>query len=739
MGGEGLKYPRGSSDIRRREAAASERPANLMPRPPQRPKDAMMKLRLIVLSLAFVSLIAVIVGSFLYYSFLRKTVLAEANRRVASDAASISHMFSAYLSENAKSVKALAGMEAIRNVFMKADAATLSAANGMLDHFQKSLGTDVCYLMNTEGLTLASSNRHASDSFVGKDFGFRPYFKAALGGKAGVYMALGATSHKRGIYYSHPVYQASGRRPVGVAVIKAGIDQIEARAAGASRRIGGSWVLINPDGAIFASSRPDWRFHFLGHPDDTRRHRIAASRQFGREPLEALGFKTTGPQEMQDPDGVVYLVHGTPMAAIAQWQVLYFYQARSALAVLTDPIARYRQPFVVTTGILLSAIIIVLSAMALLDIRERKGQRDALTIQNGYLSALHDTALGLVGRLEFNALISAVLSRAGALTGTKNGFLFLYRPEIQELEMMVGIGVYADEVGRRVKPGEGLSGKIFQTGQPLILDDYATWSERLPHTKYDNMHAVVGMPLKGRSSIAGVMGLGHFEPAKTFGQSEIDIIERFCQLAVIALDNAQLYSRLEEELAERHRTQQALKEANQELERLASLDGLTKIANRRRFDEVLQSEWKRLRRSKAPLALILADVDHFKDYNDTYGHQAGDSCLQAIARTLASNAYRPADLAARYGGEEFAVLLPETNAAGSCFVAQRILEAIRNLSIPHAASGVAPHVTVSLGVACLTASVDADSRTLVQLADEALYGAKTAGRNRMILQDLESA
>ena len=130
-------------------------------------------------------------------------------------------------------------------------------------------------------------------------------------------------------------------------------------------------------------------------------------------------------------------------------------------------------------------------------------------------------------------------------------------------------------------------------------------------------------------------------------------------------------------------------------------------------------------------------MDFFKLYNDTYGHQAGDSCLQTIARTLSANAYRPADLAARYGGEEFALLLPETDAAGGCFVAQRLLEAVRNLRIPHAASETAPHVTVSLGVACLAASADEDPRTLIQLADEALYEAKKGGRNKMVLQDLE--
>lgn len=208
------------------------------------------------------------------------------------------------------------------------------------------------------------------------------------------------------------------------------------------------------------------------------------------------------------------------------------------------------------------------------------------------------------------------------------------------------------------------------------------------------------MPLKRRSSIAGVLGLGHFEPGKTFGQGEIEIVERFCQLAVIALDNAQLYSRLQDELKERHRAQKALKEANLALERLAGLDGLTQIANRRRFDEVLQEERKRLSRSKTAIALILLDVDFFKRFNDTYGHPSGDKCLQTIPRTMSANVYRPADMAARYGGEEFAVLLPETDAVGARFVAQRIRSAIHNLKIPHATSEAAPYVTVSLGGAC---------------------------------------
>lgn len=412
-----------------------------------------MKLRLIVLSLAFLSLIAVTTGSFLYYSILKRTVLAEANRRAASNAAAISSMFSAYLKENANSVKTLAGMDTIKAVFHDANDKKLAAANQMLDHFQQSLGTDVCYLMNTEGLTVASSNRHDARSFVGKNFAFRPYFKQALCGEAWVYMALGATSNKRGIYYSHPVYPADGALPVGVVVNKAGINQVENRASAVSRRHDGTWALVNQDGVIFAPNFKEWLFHFLGRPEDHLRDDIARSRQFGIQHMTDLGFEKTGIHQMRDRDGVEYLAHGQNIDSMGDWQVLFLKKTQSALAVLTDPIILYRKPIIIATCFIFSVIIFALSFMAMLDIRERRKKRDALAMQNAYLSALHDTTLGLLGRLEFNELISAVLSRAGTLTGTKDGFLYLYDSDAGELELLVGLGIYKNEVGRRVKPG----------------------------------------------------------------------------------------------------------------------------------------------------------------------------------------------------------------------------------------------------------------------------------------------
>jgi diguanylate cyclase (GGDEF)-like protein len=168
------------------------------------------------------------------------------------------------------------------------------------------------------------------------------------------------------------------------------------------------------------------------------------------------------------------------------------------------------------------------------------------------------------------------------------------------------------------------------------------------------------------------------------------------------------------------------------LEHLAHVDGLTELANRRRFDEVYEAEWQRSRRSGRPLSLALLDIDAFKQYNDFYGHPAGDRALRAVARTAASGLRRPADLAARYGGEEMVLLLPDTEAAQAQQVVASICSAIADLQIPHEASGVAPMLTVSAGGATLNTATTENCGELFSAADTLLYEAKKSGRNRVV-------
>jgi diguanylate cyclase (GGDEF)-like protein len=165
------------------------------------------------------------------------------------------------------------------------------------------------------------------------------------------------------------------------------------------------------------------------------------------------------------------------------------------------------------------------------------------------------------------------------------------------------------------------------------------------------------------------------------------------------------------------------------LEKQSNIDGLTQIANRKYFDETLHREWLRSRRMKTSLSLIMCDIDHFKLYNDTYGHQDGDSCLKRVAQVLHDTVNRPADLVARYGGEEFVVILPETSDEGARVIAELMQAAVENLKVPHSASKTADCLTISLGVSTMAPSEVLAERELVGHADKALYASKKNGRN----------
>lgn len=172
---------------------------------------------------------------------------------------------------------------------------------------------------------------------------------------------------------------------------------------------------------------------------------------------------------------------------------------------------------------------------------------------------------------------------------------------------------------------------------------------------------------------------------------------------------------------------------------VASLtDGLTGLANRRHFDRTLARDWDRSRRDGTPLAFIMLDLDRFKDFNDRYGHMAGDDCLRAVAAAIGDTVSRGGDFVARFGGEEFVVLLPGTDARGASLIAERVRDAVAQRGIPHAAPGGPGFVTLSAGVAAVTPNVGfTSSQSLVDLADEALYEAKHRGRNRVVVRDLD--
>lgn len=179
------------------------------------------------------------------------------------------------------------------------------------------------------------------------------------------------------------------------------------------------------------------------------------------------------------------------------------------------------------------------------------------------------------------------------------------------------------------------------------------------------------------------------------------------------------------------KSQQRLAQANKILQRLSSLDGLTGISNRRRFDQLLKKEWLRAIRHSSSISIIMIDIDFFKLFNDTYGHQGGDDCLKQVAETLESSIHRETDMVARYGGEEFVAILPETGVQGALEVAKKMRSQIEGQHIPHKSSKITDHLTISVGVATAIPERGSKPEALIAAADQALYEAKNNGRNQV--------
>lgn len=239
-----------------------------------------------------------------------------------------------------------------------------------------------------------------------------------------------------------------------------------------------------------------------------------------------------------------------------------------------------------------------------------------------------------------------------------------------------------------------------------------------------DVRAYLVVPLVQGEELWGLL-MAHQCSPRQWMQLEVELLSSLAAQLAIAIKQAELYEQLQE--------------ANKKLERLASLDELTQLANRRRFDQYLETEWCRQSEEQTPLSLILCDIDSFKSYNDTYGHPGGDECLRQVARAIGDAVDRPSDLVARYGGEEFAVILPNTKITEAVQVAEHIQVKIAALQLPHAGSQVSQYITVSLGVASMVPASESGAEILIAAADLALYQAKDMGRDRIQVYQPETS
>ena len=293
----------------------------------------------------------------------------------------------------------------------------------------------------------------------------------------------------------------------------------------------------------------------------------------------------------------------------------------------------------------------------------------------------------------------------------------------------------SDPDGGQVPLPVTLISQVLHSGEAVVLRDAAHEGQFVqdPYMLRFRPASVLCVPLR-RERFEGALYMENNLANGVFTEERVEVIRLLAAQASVAIENARLYEQvqdysrtLEEKVAERTAR---LEQLNQELQGLADRDGLTGVANRRRGDRYLAEVWTRLRREKQPLSVIMLDVDHFKAFNDNYGHQAGDDCLVTVADTVRAQLLRPADLVARYGGEEFMLILPDTDHDGVAQVGEKIRRAVEALAIAHTHSS-AGVVTVSAGTATMVPDAVVGVENLLREADIALYRAKRMGRNQV--------
>jgi len=334
-----------------------------------------MKLRSILLILSLLAVLSASTGGYLYYSALNKSAFKEAERQAEGRLEMITKNLSSFLSENIKPVSTLAGMAVLRNALLAGNDSSLQSANEMLDHFNATLGTDVSYLMDATGTTIASSNRAAPDSFVGQNFAFRPYFQQAIGGVPSTYLALGTASGKRGAYYSHPVYGNDPTTPLAVVVIKASIELIEKELSPAEDE---TILVIDPYGVIFISSRAEWLYQLFWQESTESIKKIAASRQYGAGPWRWIGLSADGPRHVIASDGNRFQIHRHELTNYPGWQVIHLRSFKAISQAVYDPLLTITGPLVLSLCVLIGAAVFLLYTKASQEISYRRAVELAL-------------------------------------------------------------------------------------------------------------------------------------------------------------------------------------------------------------------------------------------------------------------------------------------------------------------------------------------------------------------------
>lgn len=353
-----------------------------------------MRLRLIILILSLFAFLSALSGGLLYYYSFEKAAFQKHEAEEFSRLQLLTDQLSFHLSEHIKPVKTLSGIKEILTVLENTNLDSLYNANKILDHFAQSLSVEACYLMDLKGVTICSSNRNGKNSFVGKNFSFRPYHQKALKGHPSTYLALGTTTKRRGVYYAHPVYKHKSEKIIGVIAIKASVEYLEHNLFSKSEDL---LLFANSDGIIFMSNDSKLRFNFLWNThEEEKLNAIMNSRQFGNGPWKWTGFSETEDGFVIDQNHIKYLFTSLFVPNYPDWEIISLRNYEKIEKQVSEPFVRVMGPVITSILIIAGVMVLVLYQLGIREIKRRKQAEKELRLsEDRYRHIYHKTPVML--------------------------------------------------------------------------------------------------------------------------------------------------------------------------------------------------------------------------------------------------------------------------------------------------------------------------------------------------------
>jgi diguanylate cyclase (GGDEF)-like protein/PAS domain S-box-containing protein len=569
--------------------------------------------RAIVFFLAVFAIISSIGGGYLYFSTLANYALEKAHSDAEKQIALLRIQVTAHMKLRQNEVISMAGFEESKQALATKHSDAIDRANRLYKHLKQTLDAEVCYLMDSSGTTIASSNHDSAGSFVGENYAFRPYFKTAIKGLPWIYIASGITSKKRGVYFSAPVYSNNLSKVSGVMVLKAKPAALETHLGQFKN---GLAVLASPNGLIFSASRKEYELMLLWQLPPEKIKKLVRSRQFGPGGWQWSGFTKTGKNVVTDKDGNEYGIHQTYMPKLVAWKIIFLHNLDEVTDKVLDDSFRMTRYIGLGICLAIGLLAFFLSRQAHLNILRREQMTEALLeseerFRGAFEAAAHGLALvAMDGRwLKVNKTISEILGYSSDELLATN-FQAVTHPDDLNEDLDLVAKVTAGEIS------------TYQLEKRYLhKDGHSIWAMLSVSLVKD----VKGKPLYFVSQI-------------------VDISER--------------------------------KKLEQRLKEVSITDELTGLLNRRGFMGQAERQLSIADRLEGKIYLFYADLDNLKIINDQLGHNIGDQALGETADIL-RRTFRQADIISRIGGDEFAVLLTTRQKEDEHVVTARFEEEIK--------------------------------------------------------------